>query len=74
LELGRADDAIFWLERATKAPRYECYHYAWFNLGRVFEKKNQTQKAKACYLKAIEICPEYTMAQRAFYRLVSSLN
>ncbi len=36
IELGRPQDAIPWLERATRSSRYASYHYPWFNLGRVY--------------------------------------
>src|SRR5438552_13515189 len=39
IEKGELDDAIPWLERALKAPRYESYCYPHMNLGRVYERK-----------------------------------
>jgi tetratricopeptide (TPR) repeat protein len=74
IELGREDDAIFWLQRATRATRYECYHFPWFNLGRVYEAKGEFDEAKTCYRKSLELCPEYTVARRALLRLLSCKN
>src|ERR1700729_2153230 len=39
IELGRFDEAIHWLVRATEAPRYEPRHFAYFNLGRAYLAK-----------------------------------
>src|SRR5213594_1909102 len=36
IEKGKPDEAIPWLEQAIRAPRYEAYHYPWFNLGRIY--------------------------------------
>ena len=38
LELGRAEEAIAWLEQAVVAPRYEARVFAFFNLGRAYEQ------------------------------------
>ncbi|MBH61149.1 MAG: hypothetical protein CL569_01605 [Alphaproteobacteria bacterium] len=35
IDLGRPDEAVPWLEKATKAKRYCFYQFAHFNLGRV---------------------------------------
>ena len=37
--MQRGDDfgAIPWLEKALQATRYECYFYAHFNLGQIYE-------------------------------------
>jgi len=45
LNLGRIDEAIPWLEKATKAGRYEAYHYPHCNLGRVYLAKGMLKKA-----------------------------
>src|SRR5262245_19759922 len=36
IEMGRLDEAVPWLERATLATRYEAPHFPYFNLARVY--------------------------------------
>jgi len=69
IEKGKLDDAIPWLEHATRASRYDCYHYPWFNLGRVYFSKDMYNRAGECWQKALEIEPNYTPAKKALERL-----
>ena len=71
---GQIDEAIPWLERALQAPRYESYCYPHMNLGRVYEKKREWDKALECYQRALRINPKYDLAQRAFTRLRAMMN
>jgi len=63
--LGRLDEAIPWLERATRARRYEAYHYPHFNLGRVYLSKGMLKKALEEFQQALAIEPKYTLARQA---------
>src|SRR2546428_12594736 len=63
IERGELDEAIPWLERALKAPRYESYCYPHMNLGRVYERKRDWLRAKEEFRKALEQNPDYTLAQ-----------
>lgn len=74
IELGRPDEAIFWLEAAIKAPRYEGREHSWYNLGRVYESRRETQKARECYARALAIYPEYALAEKALLRLIARDN
>lgn len=65
IELGRPDEAIPWLEKATQSVRYASYHYPWFNLGRIFLTKDLLNRARDCFQKALEIEPDYTAAREA---------
>ena len=69
IELGRAEEALPWLERAIKSERYESYHYPWFNLGRVYLAREMFNKARECFAKALEIDPGYTHAAEAIARI-----
>ena len=64
LELGKLDDAIPWLEQATRAGRYEAYHYPHCNLGRVFMAKGMLRKATEEFEKALAIEPNYSPARQ----------
>lgn len=65
ITLGRFDEAIPWLERATRARRYEAHHYPHFNLGRVYLYKGMLKKAVEEFEQALAIEPNYTLAREA---------
>lgn len=74
IELNKLDEAIPYLEKATQAPRYENHHYAYYNLGRVFEKKGMIRKAIVSYQKALEENAEYGIAEAALEKLKYALH
>jgi tetratricopeptide (TPR) repeat protein len=74
IERGDYGGAVEWLERATKAPRYEAYFYPHFNLGRVHEAKGRLFEALREYKAAIDLNPGYALAIRAFRKLQGRLN
>src|SRR5258707_2574013 len=39
IQLGRSDEAVPWLLRATTAPRYEARAHPWANLARIEERR-----------------------------------
>jgi len=67
IEKGQLDDAIEWLEKATRAKRYESPAFPHLNL-------REWDKALECYRRALKINPKYDLAQRAFTRLRAMLN
>jgi Tfp pilus assembly protein PilF len=69
IEQGMLDEAIPWLEKATRATRYESYCFPHYNLGRVYERKHQWLKAKQCYRVSLGHNPQYTLARTALRRL-----
>ncbi len=69
LQLGKPEEAILWLERARKAPRYESPHYPLCNLGRAYELLGRPGEAREAYLGALEIEPDYRPAVEALRRL-----
>ena len=74
ISLNRYDEAISWLERATKAPRYDPRHYPYFNLGRVYLAKGMINRAKECFQEALRIEPRYREAQHAIENIRRVLN
>ena len=74
IEQGALDEAIHWLEKATRAPRYENYCFPHYNLGRVYERKHLWQKAKECYQDSLGHNPQYTLARTALRRLQAMSN
>lgn len=65
MELGKDDEAIPYLEKAKRAKRYCCYQFPHFNLGRIYLKKKQFEKARLEFKKALEIDPNYEPAHQA---------
>jgi tetratricopeptide (TPR) repeat protein len=74
LEMGQLDDAIPWLEKATRASRYEAPHYPYFNLGRVYIAKEMYSRAIEELENALAVKPDYEIAQRAIRALKLKLN
>lgn len=74
MELGRAEEAVPWLERAIRARRYDCRHHPWFNLGRIHEECGDHQLARLCYARSLREYPNYPPARRALLALVARNN
>ena len=74
IEKGRLDEAIPWLEKATKAKRYDSYCFPYYNLGRVWEQKGDWMKALEAYRKALKDNPQYTLAKKAAAKIEGMLN
>ena len=74
LQKGEPDDAIPWLEKALRAPRYASYHFARMNLGRAYELKRDWIRAKVEYEKALAMEREYRPAAQALARIRGLLN
>lgn len=74
IEQGKLDEAIPWLEEATRAPRYESYCFPWYNLGRVHERKARYVLAQQCYQRAVAAQPGYDPAQKALKRVHAHWN
>lgn len=74
IEMGRWQEAIPWLEKATQAPRYQAPHFPHMNLGRVYEHLGRYRTALACYDRALEIDPLYLVATWAKTTLLAKMN
>ena len=74
IELDREDEAIQWFEKALKAPRYESYCFPHFNMGRVYEKKGQYEKALSEFRAAQKENPQHRGALAAVRRLQAMKN
>ncbi len=74
IELGRYDEAIPWLERATEAKRYDPRHFPYFNLGRAYLAKEMYARARENFQKALKIEPRYTLARDALEGLRRLVN
>ena len=74
IELGRDDEALDWLERAKRAPRYEPRHYPYFNRARIHVKRHEIREAIHELEGALAIEPRYVTARRELHRLRGLLN
>ena len=74
IEMGRLDEAIPWLERATRAPRYESPHFPRLNLGRVYLAKEMYSRALEEFQAVVELEPDHLAAQRAVAAIRRKLN
>lgn len=74
IELDQLDDAIPWLEKATKAKRYESPAFPNMNLGRIYEKKGDWDRAIDFYKIAVTLNPKYQSAKSAMMRLITMMN
>jgi tetratricopeptide (TPR) repeat protein len=74
IEQEKWDEAIPWFEKAMIAPRYEARCFPHFNLGRVYERKRNWEKAKACYAMAYSLDKRYVVALAGLQRLRSAFN
>ncbi len=74
IEKGQIDEAIPWLEKATRAPRYENPCFPHCNLGRVWEIKHDYHRALKAYRQAIALDPQYKLAHAAIRRLRAQFN
>lgn len=74
IELGQWDEAVTWLEGALQAKRYDAYFYAHYNLGRIWEKKENWMRALSHFQEAYRLNPDYTLAEKAMIRVRAKLN
>ena len=74
IEQGKWDESIPWFHKAMEAPRYEARPYPHFNLGRVYEHRNDWQRAKECYARAYALDRGYVAALAGIRRLRAALN
>jgi Tfp pilus assembly protein PilF len=71
---GELDEAIGWLERAIRAPRYEPRHFPHMNLGRVYEAKGMIARAIAEFEQALKLEPNEPACAATLKRLRAMLN
>ncbi|MER3425009.1 MAG: hypothetical protein C4293_19040 [Nitrospiraceae bacterium] len=74
IEKGEYDEAIPWFEKAMQAKRYESPAFPHLNLGRVYERKGEWNKALDCYKEALTLNPNYALAKRSIGRIISMMN
>lgn len=71
---GDLDEAIPWLERAKRAPRYEPRHFPYMNLGRLYTAKGMVFQAIREFERALEIQPGEPVCEAFLAKLRGMLN
>jgi Tfp pilus assembly protein PilF len=74
IEMGRLDEAIPWLERATRATRYESPHFPRLNLARVYLAREMYSRALEQFQAVVDLKPDHEAAQRAVAAIRRKLN
>ena len=74
IEMGRLDDAIPWLERATRATRYASPEFPRLNLGRVYLAKEMYSRALQEFSAVLDLRPDHRPAQQAVAAIRRKLN
>ena len=74
IEQEMYNEAIPWLEKATRARRYDSHHFPHYNLGRAYEAKGMMIRALEEYGKALKLAPDYGIAKDAVETLRRQIN
>jgi len=74
IEKGALDDAVPWLERAKRAPRYEPRHFPYLNLGRLYMAKGDLSQALREFREALKVHPHDPLAEGAARMIRSRMN
>ena len=74
IELGRSDEAVEWLEKATQAPRYDAPQFPYINMGKAFEQQGLYRSALQAYDKALMINPLDRPAISYKFALIAKMN
>jgi Tfp pilus assembly protein PilF len=63
IDLGRADEAIPWFDKAIQSTRYCCYQFPYFNKGRVLLRQGSVEAARRLFERALKHDPDYAPAR-----------
>ncbi len=63
IDLGRADEAIPWFDKAIASTRYCCYQFPYFNKGRVLLMQGSIEAARRLFERALQHDPDYAPAR-----------
>ena len=74
MQQGRLEEAIPWLEKAKRAPRYEPRQFPYMNLGQVYLRQGKWWEALREYEGAVRTAPNDAEARKALHSLRGRLN
>jgi len=74
MQQERLDEAVPWLEKAKRAPRYEPRQFPYMNLGRIFIRQGRWWDALRELEGAVAVAPDDAEAHKALHGLRAKLN
>jgi Tfp pilus assembly protein PilF len=74
MQKGRYAEALPWLTKAKRAPRYEPRHFPYLNSGRIYLAQGEWIKALKEFEQAVEIMPDDPGTRKALADLRGRLN
>ena len=74
MQQDKLDEAIPWLEKAKRAPRYEPRQFPYMNLGRIYLRQGKWWQALAEFEGAVRMAPADPAAAKALHGLRARLN
>ena len=74
MQQDKLDEAIPWLQRAKRAPRYEPRQFPYMNLGRIHLKRGRWWDALREFEGAVRAAPRDPEAHKALHSLRARLN
>jgi Tfp pilus assembly protein PilF len=74
MQQDKLDEAIPWLQKAKRAPRYEPRQYPYMNLGRIYLRQGRWWEALHEFEGAVRADPSDAAAARALHSLRARLN
>jgi Tfp pilus assembly protein PilF len=74
MQQGKLDEAIPWLQRAKRAPRYEPRQFPYMNLGRIYLKQGHWWEALHEFEQSVQVAPTDAEAHKALHGLRGRLN
>ncbi len=74
MQRGELAEAVAWLERAKRAPRYEPRQFPYINLARIYLRRGQWQAACVELRAALALTPDDPGARRLLHEILGRLN
>ena len=74
IEMGRLDDAVPWLERATRATRYASPEFPHLNLARIYLAREMYSRALQEFEAVLALRPDHPGAPQAVAAIRRKLN
>src|SRR6266516_4150799 len=74
MQQGKLEEAIPWLEKAKRAPRYEPRQFPYMNLGRIYLRQARWWEALREFEVAVRLAPADAELQKTLHSLRARLN
>ena len=74
MQQGKLEEAIPWLEKAKRAPRYEPRQFPYMNLGRIYLRQARWWEALREFEAAVRLAPADAELRKTLHSLRARLN